>query len=562
MILLRLRLRYAPSLPPPHAAHPSPLSLQTRSCSRSLSLSLLLSRSCSPSRPRALSRGTHACAGGGSDDARGDRVLKSKLKAVEARFSKARETINAKERRIAELEARLSARGASGGEAAGEGGGDDADGAVARPRSSSDDGQDAQLAAGRSVAAMRARVFAQTPSPSALQLLRAARARVEAEDLSVAHEALICVAIDALAAPHASGAARGRTAWPRGMNAEDDDERHEATMHLAELRAVEECAAEVEAEAEAGEEAALPPAERLAQRLAAQQSRAETQLLAERADEAAIGGSAAERWVSIASFGDAHAATALAATCRVLRRALVASPPSLYLWQEQLVRLTTSLFGARAVDEVGAFLVHEAHLQTRTNPFLTLCARVARSAAIGVPLLGAGKGEDSDSDSDDDDDASHVVIELGSTAIRVGANCALFEDAPVVIDVQRSRLVRRGGLDGDGESGDAEVSDEEDSDDEADADARQSGGARAVVQSSGSGGAGNGGDGDEAITVEEALRLAGRRLMGSEHYLSGVSVLLLEGNSLWTRVDESQVRVSLLRPPAAAAHVYLAMASR
>ena len=82
------------------------------------------------------------------------------------------------------------------------------------------------------------------------------------------------------------------------------------------------------------------------------------------------------------------------------------------------------------------------------------------------------------------------------------------------------------------------------------------------MQSSGSGGAGNGGDGDEAITVEEALRLAGRRLMGSEHYLSGVSVLLLEGNSLWTRVDESQVRVSLLRPPAAAAHVYLAMASR
>ena len=237
--------------------------------------------------------------GGGSDDARGDRVLKSKLKAVETRFSKARETINAKERRIAELEARLAARGALGGEAAEEGEGGSEETAAEGPSGSIDGVKGAQRPARRSVAAIRARVFAQTPSPSALQLLRAARARVEAEALSVAHEALICVAIDALAAPHASGAARGHTAWPRGMNAEDDDERRDATMHLAELRAADECAAEVEAEAEAGEAAALSPAERLVHRLAAQQSRAEEQLLAERADEAAIGGSAVERWVSI-----------------------------------------------------------------------------------------------------------------------------------------------------------------------------------------------------------------------------------------------------------------------
>jgi hypothetical protein len=45
----------------------------------------------------------------------------------------------------------------------------------------------------------------------------------------------------------------------------------------------------------------------------------------------------------------------------------------------------------------------------------------------------------------------------------------------------------------------------------------------------------------DAISVEDAIRLAARRLMGSESYLESVSVLLLEGTSLWTRVGEAEI---------------------
>ena len=45
----------------------------------------------------------------------------------------------------------------------------------------------------------------------------------------------------------------------------------------------------------------------------------------------------------------------------------------------------------------------------------------------------------------------------------------------------------------------------------------------------------------DAISVEDAIRLAARRLMGSESYLESVSVLLLEGTSLWTRVAEAEI---------------------
>ena len=132
----------------------------------------------------------------GADEARGDRVLKSKLKAIEARFENARETINEKERRIAQLEA-LQAELRRTAETTRSASGSD-DTIECSEAVATDTARSPRIS--RTSAASPFRIFAQAPEPSALQLLRAAHARSEAESLAPTEVSTIAIAIAALSA--------------------------------------------------------------------------------------------------------------------------------------------------------------------------------------------------------------------------------------------------------------------------------------------------------------------------------------------------------------------------
>ena len=287
----------------------------------------------------------------GADEARGDRVLKSKLKAIEARFENARETINEKERRIAQLEA-LQAELRRTAE-------------TTRSASGSDDTIECSEAVAtdtarsplisRTSASSAFRIFAQAPEPSALQLLRAAHARSEAESLAPMEVSTIAIAIAALSA---------------GERASSESESSSSRSSIS---------------SDNGSSIALR-----------------------------VLRSKLFLWAEIAKFCNARVAICLASTCVLLRRGMINGKGySLLLWKQQLVRLTATLFGASKVSEVDGLLDEEpTTLGGRRNPYRALCARVARAAAVGVPTLGAGKGEDSDSETDDEDNASHLVIEV------------------------------------------------------------------------------------------------------------------------------------------------------
>tara|TARA_B110000208_G_scaffold190751_1_gene255486 strand:- start:1 stop:1752 length:1752 start_codon:yes stop_codon:yes gene_type:complete len=218
-----------------------------------------------------------------------------------------------------------------------------------------------------------------------------------------------------------------------------------------------------------------------------------------------------ELWLRVAAMGDAQAACALSATTSALRTAVVRSAAATSTWHTMLAQLTDVLYGRWALEEVLTFLDEDA-LRSAVNPMYVLCERVALCACIGVPTIEKESESESESDEDEDEDeedeeeemenASHIIIELGKNAVRIGANTPEFESAPVVASLR--------GL-------------EDENDD----------------------------DGDPT-GIEQAIRLAAERLMGSARYLRGVSVLLVEGTSLFSRANEVAIAEALFQTFAAA----------